>query len=59
MKKKYCRPELKQIHLMSKYSMLTDSKGLLNKDQICTRKVDSFDDEVEEEITNSVWFSDN
>ena len=59
MKKKYCRPELNQVHLMSKYSMLTDSKGLVNSDQICTRKVDSFDEENEEEITNSVWFSDN
>jgi len=41
MKKKYCRPELKQIHLMSKYSMLTDSKGLLNKDKLGLVKVRS------------------
>ena len=57
MKKIYCRPQIKSCYLMSERLMTTDSNGL--KRQFKSRDSFSFDDEEEEDVSSSVWFSDN
>lgn len=59
MKKIYCRPIIRVVNLQVENLMgITDSTG--QKRSFKSRESFSFDDEEdEEEITNSVWFSDN
>ena len=59
MKKIYCRPEIKFVWCMPEKIMGTDTTGNLEYGRGFGARQNSFvDDEDEEEITNSVWFSD-
>ena len=55
MKKQYYRPEIRKYSLVAEHLLTTDSKGLLNADNICTREEKYFDEDNDNDSKKSFW----